>query len=55
MSRDEEGAMFVEYGMLVGLIAIALVITVKAFAVNIEDMFNNIGTEVAKIAPAAGP
>ena len=39
LSRDEEGATAVEYGLLVALIAAVIVGTVMALGIQIEDAF----------------
>lgn len=41
-ARDEEGASAVEYGILVALIAVAIVITVIAVGMKLEEVFNRI-------------
>ncbi|MEG9227002.1 Flp family type IVb pilin [Aeromicrobium sp. Sec7.5] len=40
--RDEKGATAVEYGLLVALIAAAIIIAVTAFGTNIATIFNNV-------------
>ena len=40
--RDEGGASAVEYGMLVALITVAVVITVLAVGQKLEETFNRI-------------
>ena len=39
-SRDEEGATATEYGLLVGLIALIIVVGVGAFGGKLNDFFN---------------
>ena len=41
-ARDEEGASAVEYGMMVGLIAVAIIITVAAIGTQLNTLFGNI-------------
>lgn len=39
LSREEKGATAVEYGLLVGLIAVAIVVAVTFLGSEIKDMF----------------
>lgn len=39
---EEEGASAVEYGILVALIAVAIVITVYAVGLKLEEVFNKV-------------
>jgi len=47
--RDEEGAALVEYGMLVGLIAIICVVAVTTLGTDISGAFSTIASDLAKI------
>lgn len=40
--RDEEGATAVEYGVLVALITVAVLITIVAIGQQLEEVFNKI-------------
>jgi pilus assembly protein Flp/PilA len=40
--QDEEGASAVEYGLLVGLIAVVIIAGVTLLGQNINNLFNNI-------------
>ena len=42
--RDTKGAALVEYGMLVGLIAVICVVAVTTLGTEISTLFNNIAT-----------
>jgi len=42
LSRDEEGATAVEYGLIVGLIAVALITAVGFLTGALNDVFSNI-------------
>ena len=42
--RDEKGATAVEYGLIVGLIAVVLVVAVAALSGALGTMFDNITT-----------
>lgn len=47
--RDEEGAAAVEYGLLVGLIAVAIIVTVTLLGGQLNAMF----TTVTNAIPSA--
>ena len=40
----ERGATAVEYGIMVALIAIVIIVAVTAVGVNLEDVFDRVGT-----------
>lgn len=40
--KDEEGATAIEYGLIAGLIAVAIVVTLTALGENLSDTFDNI-------------
>lgn len=42
--KDEEGATAVEYGMMVGLIAVAIIVTVAAIGTQLNVLFAKIKT-----------
>lgn len=44
--RDERGATATEYGLLVGLIALAIVLAVTAFGGALAGFFNDLATTV---------
>jgi pilus assembly protein Flp/PilA len=54
--RDEErGATAVEYGLMVALIAVAIILAVTTLGENLRDMFNGVAGDIAPAeAPAAG-
>jgi Flp pilus assembly pilin Flp len=39
VNRDERGATAVEYGLMVGCIAIAIILAVTAFGLSVADLF----------------
>ena len=41
-AKNEEGATAVEYGMMVGLIAVAIIITVAAIGTQLNTLFTTI-------------
>ena len=48
--RRDRGATAVEYGLLVGLIAIAIIVAVTAFGTSLAGLFTNIKSKL----PAVG-
>ncbi len=51
--RDrEDGAAAVEYGLLVGLIAVAIIITVTALGTKLDSLFDEICVALPVAAPA---
>jgi pilus assembly protein Flp/PilA len=40
--REEKGATAVEYGLLVGLIAVAIILTVTALGGQLQDLFQSV-------------
>jgi pilus assembly protein Flp/PilA len=40
--RDASGASAVEYGLMLALIAVAIVVTVTALGVNLRTLFENV-------------
>jgi pilus assembly protein Flp/PilA len=51
--KDEEGATAVEYGVMVALIAGAIVVTVTALGVSLNNLFSGIGGVIDANTPAA--
>lgn len=47
--RDEDGAAAVEYGLLVGLIAVAIIITVTALGGQLNTMFTSVTTALTGV------
>jgi pilus assembly protein Flp/PilA len=47
--RDEEGAALVEYGMLVGLIAVICVVAVTTLGTEVSTAFSNIASALAVV------
>jgi pilus assembly protein Flp/PilA len=48
-SKDEQGAALVEYGMLVGLIAVVCIAAVTALGTTIEGVFTTITADLAAV------
>jgi len=44
--RNEEGASLVEYGLLVGFIAVVCIVAVTALGTNISAMFTNVAGQL---------
>ena len=52
--KDEEGASAVEYGLIVGLIAVAVVAVLLSMGGGLNTLFGKVDTEVTK-ANATAP
>lgn len=44
--RSDRGATAVEYGLMVALIAIAIIVAVTLLGSNVSRLFNNVATQV---------
>lgn len=42
--RKDRGATAVEYGLMVGLIAVVIIVAVRLLGTNLDTMFDNINT-----------
>ncbi len=51
--KDEEGQGMVEYGLIIGLIAVVVIVALVALGPKIRDMFNDVNEEFDKIATTA--
>jgi pilus assembly protein Flp/PilA len=47
--RDDEGAALVEYGMLVGLIAVICVVAVTTLGTEVSSAFSNIAAALSAV------
>ena len=45
--KDEEGASLVEYGLLVGLIAVVCIVAVTALGTGVNDQFTDVNTALS--------
>ncbi len=58
LTREEKGATAVEYGLMVGLIAVVIIAAVALLGTKLDGLFDTIGTELGgatgTAAPAAG-
>ncbi|MGG1948613.1 Flp family type IVb pilin [Trinickia sp. NRRL B-1857] len=48
--RQEEGAAAIEYGLLAGLIAVAIVVTVGLIGTNLNTVYGYVSTALGAIA-----
>ncbi len=48
LTREETGATAVEYGLIVGLIAVVIVVAVATLGGTLNGFFQNINTELTK-------
>ncbi|WP_346767669.1 Flp family type IVb pilin [Knoellia koreensis] len=46
MLRSEQGATAVEYGLMVALIAIVIIVAVTLLGGNLQNLFNTVATSV---------
>jgi pilus assembly protein Flp/PilA len=53
LNRDDRGATAVEYGLLVALIALAIIFVVTLLGKNLHDLFNTVATNVPSTAPTS--
>ena len=51
VERDDKGATAVEYGLMVGLIAIAIIATVGFLGVSLNDLFVSIEASIDAVTP----
>ena len=56
MKKDEKGATAVEYGLMVGLIAVVIIVAVTALGGRLNTLFTNVTTSLGGTVgtPAAG-
>lgn len=52
LRRDEEGAAMVEYGLLIALIALAVVAALTLLGTEISTFFGDVTTELGNASPA---
>ncbi|RKR36440.1 Flp family type IVb pilin [Paraburkholderia sp. BL17N1] len=48
--REEDGVAAIEYALLAGLIAVAIIVTVQNMTTNLKAMFTAIGTALTSAA-----
>jgi pilus assembly protein Flp/PilA len=49
LRRDEKGAALVEYGMLVGLIAVICIVAVTALGTEVSTVFSIVASDLVSI------
>ena len=47
--RDDRGATAVEYGLMVGLIAVAIIVAVGLLGTNLTNLFNGVGSKIPSV------
>lgn len=52
--RDEEGQAMVEYGLIIALIAIAVIVALGLLGGRIRDLFEDVDSTISSAANAAG-
>ena len=52
--KDEDGATAIEYGLIAGLIAVAIVGTLGLLGTDLSNVFSSISSSVKEAVPAAG-
>lgn len=53
--RKDRGATAVEYGLMVGLIAIVIIVGVSLLGTNLQTLFNNVGTRIGLVPAPTTP
>jgi pilus assembly protein Flp/PilA len=51
MRKEEDGATAVEYGLMVSLIAVAIITAVGIIGTNLNDMFTAVGGKIGTTIP----
>jgi pilus assembly protein Flp/PilA len=51
LQKSERGASAVEYGLLVGLIAVAIIVTVGLLGGQLDTLFATVNTELSGVTP----
>ncbi|MGY1828776.1 MULTISPECIES: Flp family type IVb pilin [unclassified Blastococcus] len=55
LKKDEKGATAVEYGLMVGLIAVVIIVAVTALGGRLDTLFRSIVTSLGGTLPGATP
>ena len=48
-AQDETGATAIEYGLIAGLIAVAIIATITTLGTNLSTIFSNISTALTNV------
>ena len=51
-AKDESGATAIEYGLIAGLIAVALITVLGTMSTSLQDLFQRISDALEGVAPA---
>ncbi len=46
VAREEDGVTAIEYGLIAALIAVVIIVSVKAVGVKLDEIFNRVATEL---------
>ena len=49
--KSEDGATAVEYGVMVALIAVAIILMVTALGTSLSDLFGRVAGKISPLAP----
>ncbi|WBX86649.1 Flp family type IVb pilin [Achromobacter mucicolens] len=52
--NDEDGITALEYGLIAGMVAVALIVAVGAFTGSLKDMFEDLGTKLDNAKAGTG-
>lgn len=52
--KDEEGATAIEYGLIAGLISVAIIATISALGTDLGDLFKRVSTALKGAVTSAG-
>ena len=55
LKRDEKGATAVEYGLMVGLIAVVIIVAVTTLGTELNELFTGIGEDLGGAGAPAAP
>jgi len=50
-TNKDKGATAVEYGLIVGLVSLAIIVGAVAMGSSLSDMFNAIATKIGAVTP----
>lgn len=53
-ARARAGQSFIEYSIIVALVAVACIVVLKTFGNQVATVFQQLGTELTKLGAAAG-
>jgi pilus assembly protein Flp/PilA len=53
IAADQDGATAIEYGLIAGLIAVAIIAAVTLVGTNLSGLFNTVAGDVATATPSS--